>query len=301
MQYGRSIDINKRISPVNTSNSNLLNYIALLLSNDEALQRFLIDPITDAEGTHGITKAERAVLRRSVAHLSNRALNGYTVARHLGSYRRSLRLLQNVLHNVGSKMVQDVHIAAADPQENAAGAYRFSAVYNLPIAVSGPVDFTCKTNQYVEQPQFGGPYAISTPAYTISLNTPNPTIQQVMDEVNRVYFGYMPYSTVNIGGQLYVRSLTPLTVYEIIADLSNPCYDFASNPSADYVFWFWSINGRANPATGGFAGESFATKRLNPNDTVFWQLIAPDAEYGFQPCVATVGNAFATASKAAKA
>ncbi len=302
MQNRRSIDINHGISPVNTSNSNLLNYIALLLSNDEALQRFLIDPITDAEGTHGITKAERAVLRRSVAHLSNRALNGYTVARHLGSYRRSLRLLQNVLHNVGSKMVQDVHIAATGPQDATADAYRFSAVYNLPIAVTGPVDFTCKTNQYVEQPQYGGPYAVSTPAYTVSLDTPNPTIQQVMDEVNRVYFSspVMPYSTVNIGGQLYVRSLTPLSTYEITADISNPCYDFTKNPSADFVFWFWSINGRANPATGGFAGESFATRRLNPNDTVFWQLIAPDAEYGFQPCRPTEGNAFAMASKAAK-
>lgn len=292
------------------SNSNLLNYIALLLSDDEALQRFLIDPITDAEGKHGVTKAERAVLRRTVFHLSNRSLNGYTLTRHLGSYRRSLRLLQNVLHNVGSKMVQDAHIAAAGPapgqaqseagaERAAAGGYRFSVIYNLPNAgANGPVDFTCKTNASVDA--VGGPYAFSTPAYTISLPTANPTIQQVMDEVNRAYFGYMPYTTVNIGGQLYVRSLIPLSTYEIIADLSNPCYDFTRNPSADFVFWFWSINGRANPATGGDLGQSFAQKRLNPGDTVFWQLIAPDAQYGFHPCAPTPGNAFAAAARATK-
>jgi hypothetical protein len=293
-------------STMSNSNSNLLNYIALLLRDDDALRTFLIDPVTEPENTHNITKAERAVLRRTVFHLSNRSLNGYTIARHFGSYRRSLRLLQNVLHNVGSKMVQDAHIAAAGPalgqaqteagtQNADVGGYRFSVIYNLPIAVTGPVDFTAKTNAYVEQPQYGGPYAISTPAYTVSLPTPNPTIQQVMDAVNRAYFGYMPYETVNIGGELYVSALIPLSTYAITADLSNPAY----TPSSDYVFWFWSINGRANPSTGGSLGESFASRRLNPNDTVFWQLIAPDAEYGFQPCTATEGNAFALATKAA--
>ena len=47
------------------SNSNLLNYISLLMHDDDALKTFLVDPITDAEGKHGITKAERAVLRRN--------------------------------------------------------------------------------------------------------------------------------------------------------------------------------------------------------------------------------------------
>lgn len=288
------------------SNSNLLNYIALLLHDDDALRTFLIDPVTEPENIHNITKAERAVLRRTVFHLSNRSLNGYTLTRHFGSYRRSLRLLQNVLHNVGSKMVQDAHIAASVPapglaqneagaKEDAAAAYRFSVIYNLPNAgANGPVDFTAKTNADVDR--VGGPYAFSTPAYTVSLPIPNPTIQQVMDEVNRVYFGYMPYKTVNIGGQFYVSALIPLSTYAITADLSNPAY---SQPGADYVFWFWSVNGRANPSTGGSLGESFASRRLNPGDTVFWQLIAPDARYGFHPCSPTEGNAFALAARAA--
>lgn len=256
------------------SNSNLLNYIGLLMKDDDALKSFLKDPIA-AEGSHGITKAERAVLRRTVAHLSNNSKNGYTVTRHFGSYRRSLRLLQNVLHNVGSKMVQD---ASKDP--DASGTYAFSVIYNLPTVTSGPVDFTKKSNSFVDQ-NYGGPYAISTPSYTVYLSNQNPTIKEVMDEVNSIYFGggpVMPYTTVNIKGDDYVESLIPLSTYAIKADLSQ----YSVND--DYVFWFYSINGTANPNTSGDIGESFADKNLNPGDTVYWQLIAPDAQYGFQPC-----------------
>ncbi|MFK7783618.1 MAG: hypothetical protein AB8B56_00810, partial [Crocinitomicaceae bacterium] len=89
------------------SKSNLLNYISLLMHDDDALHAFLTDPI-QAEENHGITKAERSVLRRTVAHLSNNSKNGYSVERQLSSYRRSLRLLQNVFHNAESKMTQDV-------------------------------------------------------------------------------------------------------------------------------------------------------------------------------------------------
>lgn len=257
------------------SNSNLLNYIGLLMKDDVALKNFLKDPLSAESAPHGITKAERAILRRSVAHLSNKSKNGYMMDRHLGSYRRSLRLLQNVLHNVGSKMVQDV---TKDPEAN--GSYAFSVIYNLPTVVSGPVDFTKTTNSYVDQ-NYGGPYAISTPAYTVYLSNPNPTIKEVMDEVNSIYFGggpVMPYTTVNINGDEYVDSLTPLSTYAITADLSQ--YSL----SDDYVFWFYSINGRANPNTSGSIGASFADKNLNPGDTVYWQLIAPDLQYGFHPC-----------------
>lgn len=263
------------------SNSNLLNYIGLLMKDDVALKNFLVDPITEAEGKYGITKAERAVLRRTLSHLSNKSKNGYTVSRHLGSYRRSLRLLQNVLHNVGSKMVQDVQ---KDPNDDST-MYSFSVIYNLPVVVTGPVDFTGKTNSFVDQ-NYGGPYAISTPAYTVQLANQNPTIQEVMDEVNSIYFGggpVMPYKTVTIGGDEYVETLTPLSTYDIKADLST------YTTSDDYVFWFYSINGKANPSTSGNIGESFADKNLNPGDTVYWQLIAPDSQYGFSPCDATEG------------
>lgn len=277
------------------SNSNLLNYIGLLLSDDDALANFLVDPITEAEGKHGLTKAERAVLRRTVAHLSNKSVNGFTIKRHHDSYRRSLRLLQNVLHNVGSKMVQDIMIQG-NKQEEAGALYTFSIIYNLPNGTaSGPVDFTCKTNAYLEQPQYGGPYAWSTPAYAVQLSIRNPTIQQVMDKVNQVYFAspVMPYTTVKTADGLFVKSLSPLGVYPITADISNDCYDFTKHPDADFVFWFYSINGKANRFNSGSLGESFATKTLQPNDTVYWQLIAPDAKYGFQKCSLTEGNKYA--------
>ncbi|PTX58792.1 hypothetical protein C8N46_112100 [Kordia periserrulae] len=269
------------------SNSKLLNYIHVLMTDDDALNKFLIDPITDAEGQYGITKAERAVLRRTVAHLSNKSKNGYTVSRHLGSYRRSLRLLQNVLHHVGSKMVQDL-TEASDSSE---GTYTFSMIFNLPNT-NGPVNFTCETNAAVEK--YGGPYAWATPSYVVTLNNPNPTVKEVYDAVNANYFSspVMPYKTVTIGGEEYVSEIIPLSTYPITADLSNSCYDLSKNPNADFVFWFYSINGKANPSTSGAIGKSFATKTLQPNDTVYWQLIAPDATYGFQPCAGTEGTEY---------
>lgn len=259
------------------SNSNLLNYISLLMHNDDALHAFLADPI-QAEENHGITKAERAVLRRTVAHLSNNSKNGYSVSRHLGSYRRSLRLLQNVLHNVGSKMTQD---AMAHP-EASEDSYSFSMIFNFPNDISsGPTDFTFKTNADVEK--VGGPYAWSTPVYTVTLDNPSPTVQEVYDAVNEKYFAtpVMPYETVEINNAPYVSAITPLGVYPVTADLSQYTLD------DDYVFWFYSINGRADgniTGNSGTIGESFATKTLNAGDTVYWQLIAPDAEYHFLPC-----------------
>jgi hypothetical protein len=258
------------------SNSNLLNYINLLMHDDGALRAFLINPI-QAEENHGITKAERAVLRRTVAHLSNNSKNGYSVSRQMGSYRRSLRLLQNVLHHVGSKMTQD---AMATP--DAEGSYSFSMIFYFPNDVSsGPVDFTKKTNADVEK--VGGPYAWNTPTYTVTLDNPNPTVQEVYDAVNDTYFSspVMPYETVEIGGNPYVKAIVPLSTYAITADLSQ------YTTSDDYVFWFYSINGKADgniSGNSGTIGESFATKTLNAGDTVFWQLIAPDEEYHFLPC-----------------
>ncbi|MDG1333793.1 MAG: hypothetical protein P8P74_15760 [Crocinitomicaceae bacterium] len=259
------------------SNSNLLNYISLLMHNDDALKAFLKDPI-QAEENHGITKAERSVIRRTVAHLSNNSKNGYSVSRHLSSYRRSLRLLQNVLHNVGSKMTQD---AKAQP-DAADASYTFSMIFYFPNnTASGPVDFTGKTNADVDR--VGGPYAWNTPSYSVTLDNPNPTVQEVYDAVNATYFAtpVMPYETVDSGGNPYVKAIIPLGVYPITADLSQYTLD------DDYVFWFYSINGKADgniSGNSGNKGESFGVKTLSPNDTVFWQLIAPDSECGFLPC-----------------
>ena len=262
------------------SSSNLLNYISLLLADDQALERYLADPITEAEGTHGLTKAERSVLRRTVAHLSNKALHGFSVKRDLSSYRRSLRLLQNVLHNVGSKMVQDVQAAKtnADSKDGIV-LFCYSIVVYSPN-VTSDTDFTCQNNAAVNAAPYNGPYANHTAAYTVCLETSTPpTIQQVMDEVNKYYGNPIQYATVLNGG--VVSSFT-LDGNTILADLSNACYDLP-NPNADSVFWFWSINGKANPQNSR-GTVSFASQTLQSGDTVYWQLIAPDNTYGFFPC-----------------
>ncbi len=268
------------------SKSKLLNYISLLLSDDEALQRFLIDPITDAEGKYGLTKAERAVLRRTVFHLSNRSLNGYTLVRHLGSYRRSLRLLQNVLHNVGSKMAQEAHVAATTPAPlEDTEQYTFTVVYYLPVLFSE--DFTGQPNSYV-----GNPYANAESA-VVTLSNQNPTIQNVMD------------AAVSSSGVSYLTDISNSYVTALSSTFEGwkITADFPQDAS-DYVFWFWSINGTPRPSyvgDVGVQGASFTQQQLAPNDTVYWQLIAPDSTYGFMPCDATDGSAYAKAAKAAKA
>ncbi|MCH2195546.1 hypothetical protein [Kordia sp.] len=270
------------------SNSNLLNYISLLMHDDDALHQFLIDPI-QAEKNHGITKAERAVLRRTVAHLSNKSKNGYTVARHAGSYRRSLRLLQNVLHNVGSKMHQD----ASHPEVSLSptqGRYSFSMIIYFPHVTTGQyTDFTCKNNAYLEA-NYGSPYSLQSQTFTVRSDSKNPTIQEVMDLIVKNSNNSIDYVPVKMNGEEYVKSISHTTT-EVSADISNVCYNLDENPNADSVFWFYSVNGKANPITSGVVGEAFSTFKLRPNDTVFWQLIAPDKTYGFQPCAATKGNA----------
>ncbi len=282
------------------SKSKLLNYISLLLSDDEALQRFLIDPITDAEGKYGLTKAERAVLRRTVFHLSNRSLNGYTLVRHLGSYRRSLRLLQNVLHNVGSKLVQDTHKATTPlgQQQNGTNSSNpmVSLVYYYPnVTGSENVDFTNMTNEQVQQ-SYCGPYfqCISKTMQLVVGQTD--TIEGLMSQVQ------------SQGGVAYALNsglLTSITLPDI--SLGNTGATITADPTNyvdtdDYVFWFWSINGTPNIVSGlGGEGSFTNAPMLSDGDVVYWQVIAPDDYYGFLSCVPTPGNAFAEAAKAAKA
>jgi hypothetical protein len=282
------------------SNSNLLNYISLLLNDDDALNQFLIDPI-QAEDDHGITKAERAVLRRTVAHLSNKSKNGYTVSRHLGSYRRSLRLLQNVLHNVGSKIVQDVHISTEDSDPSATYSMRlYFPYYDVP----GQVNLTGKTNADVEN-KYNNAYTYSIPLKAISVSqnkNENVTIQDLMNAY-KDYIGkdksgnyIFDYKTVLIDGVQYVSDIK-FGKLEILANISDPRYNLTNNPKANFVFWFYSISGQSNkganpgvPGTPGTEGESFATKTLSAGDVVSWAVIAPDSEYGFASCDTTEGN-----------
>jgi hypothetical protein len=255
------------------SKSNLLNYISVLLSDDDALNTFLVDPITEAEGKYGITKAERAVLRRTVSHLSNKSKNGYTVKRHLGSYRRSLRLLQNVLHNVGTKMTAanktKSRKVASDDDDN----ITVNLVIYYPPNITGDVDFTEYTNEMI-QTEYGSPYTENDTTTSISVSSDDPTIKDVLDAAD------ISYSLDDTDS--YITEIKT-SDGKLTADLTQYSLD------DDYVFWFYSVNGQAGVGMNGTAGQSLDDYPVNDGDTVMWQLIAPDENYGFESCDTTDG------------
>lgn len=107
---------------------------------------------------------------------------------------------------------------------------------------------------------------------------------------------YISYETVELHGAPYVKQIT-VDSKQVTADLSNACYDLSTNPNADSVFWFYSINGQPSKCgplpPSGEIGESFANYKLKSGDTVYWQVLAPDAGYGFQPCAPHAANQYA--------
>lgn len=77
-------------------------YLSKLNHDDDALKQFLADPIGEADA-HGLSKAERAVLRRVVAMGSNGSVNGYSIVKPLAGYRQAVQMMQNVMHsNMGA-------------------------------------------------------------------------------------------------------------------------------------------------------------------------------------------------------
>lgn len=274
------------------SNSNLLTYISTLLQDDGALKRFVVDPITDAEGKYCLTKAERAVLRRVVSGLSNKSVNGFSMERTLDSYRRSLRLLQNVLHNTGTKMSAAMH---SNVSQLATGSSPqvYHLVINYPTVAGHAADFTCKKNSDVNA--VGGPYAHNQGFQIVFDDAGETTVERLLLGASQAFPSLVSYQTVpGTGGKLYVKEIT-INGESITADLSNPCYDLGANPNADSVFWFFSVNGKPGTGQTGGVGGSFQDYVLKSGDTVYWQLIAPDASYGFQPCAPHAMNEYATA------
>ncbi|WP_340199706.1 hypothetical protein [Ascidiimonas sp. W6] len=274
------------------SSSNLLSYISLLMHNDEALQRFIVDPITDAETKYGLTKAERAVLRRTVSNLSHHAINGFSMERTLSSYRRSLRLLQNVLHNTGTKMGVDVLSNGAVT----ATSQVYHLVINYPNLPSGSTtDFTCADNAKVDS--YGGPYYQSQ-FFQIVFNDSNPTtVQRLLLGAAQAFPNIIAYNSVVMGtpAKPFISEIS-INGRTIKADISNPCYDLSTNPNADSVFWFYSINGmpqKGFAGTTGNLGESFQDYVLTSGQTVYWQVLAPDTTYGFKSCKPHTLNEYA--------
>lgn len=273
------------------SNSNLLNYISVLLSDDGALNTFLVDPITEAEGTYGITKAERAVLRRTMSHLSNKSKNGYTVKRHLGSYRRSLRLLQNVLHNVGTKMSTDIKTNPEKSTTADSQAIKVQLMVYYPPNITGYTDFTGLTNDDIES-KYGSPYAHYN---TFQLEvTEYSTIKDVMDTLYIKYPDSFSYSTDDSNGNYgdYVSSIATLVDIDSedsLVKLNADVYSYDADAGDNYAFWFFTVNGEAGVGENGSATDPFGSYTVNDGDTIMWQMIAPDSTYGFKSCDQTDG------------
>lgn len=270
--------------------SKLLNYIGHLLdsSNDSALRAFVVDPISEAEEA-GLTKAERAVLRRTVAGLSNNSVNGYSIDRSLSSYRRSLRLLQNVLHHTGNKVAQSHHESLGDDT--------YGLVLYHPNIVEDN-DYTCKDNAYL-QDNAGGPFLNPQSFHASFSQGTTVTVGMVMEQLQtaqQILFETDPSGAVvqafNINGTAIRANIFDPSTGEL-----NPCYELTDPPTNHNVFWFFSIDGNAlNPANAPVGGTvSFANYVLEPNQVVYWQLFAPDTAYGYLPCKPHNQNKFGKA------
>jgi hypothetical protein len=276
--------------------SKLDAYLQTLLSDDRALEQFIKDPLVSESPEFGLTKAERSVLRRVVIHLPPTAKSGFSGARSLSSFRRSLRLIQNVLHH--SSTAVHANLLSATSKAEAVVTKNFSqanadvnakklssassqngGVFYLYVYFpsGGSYNYTNATNADVNQQ--GGPYA-NYRSFQIVFGEGATTVERLLLGASQAFPNNISYQTVNgTGGLPYVSEIT-IDGNSIAADLSQ------YNLSDDFVFWFFSVNGKPNQAgaTGMNAG-SFRNVFLNSGDTVFWQLIAPDATYGFQPCI----------------
>ena len=225
------------------------------MHDDATLEQFLQDPIKGAEDDHGLTKAERSVLRRVVAGISHNSTNGMALHRSLNSYRRSIRLVQNVLHKHSGHMLAQ------------AGGNTITLYY-------GPDPSSPGSNPYANYVQGVGSGS---------------TIADVLGSVSSWTTGAgepakVSYDTITNGDGTFIISFT----------INDEKYEAVPGPRTTKLpFWFYSVdgkaleNGKVNPdAEYGYDGQPFGDYSVTPGEPIFWQCIAPDVSYGFQPCEA---------------
>lgn len=284
--------------------SNLDGFISKLMSDDSALKKFLADP-TNGGQEHGITKAERAVLRRVTAHLSNKSKNGLGIQRDLGSYRRSLRLLQNVLHKHGATHASILEASESTP-------YTFHVYFtgdpkhpgapyeNPSLAYTTYVTFTKSGTFTTIGEAMGFPKSPQGEKITVELGP----VSGPHGDGNLVYTAqYLPVGGSPTHFDWYVISFTlsgfpPDTINGTYA-LPFPDSDGPVTGADRSPFWFFSLDGKAispNSNQGysrtkgvidGDEGEGFADFPLKSSTYIVWQPIAPDMDYGFSPCFPT--------------
>ncbi len=267
--------------------SKLDHYIQKLLFDDNSLMQFIQNPLV-SESDFGLTKAERSVLRRVIMHLPATSKSGFSGIRSINSYRRSLRLFQNVLHHSSTTIHANALVASSDvvteTPANLSTASQNGGTFYMYVYYpnGGTNDYTCQTNNDVNNN--GGPYA-NYRYFQIVFGSGATSVERLLLGASQAFPGNISYQQVFGADNLpYVSEIT-IDGNAITADLSNSCYNLP-NLNADAAFWFYSINGTPNfYGKSGADGMSFRNYPLNSGDTVFWQLIAPDQTYGFAPCV----------------
>jgi len=295
-----------------SNNKTLDGFISQLMHDDKALNKFLADP-TNGGTEHGITKAERAVLRRVTAHLSNKSKNGFGIQRDLSSYRRSLRLLQNVLHKHSA--AKSTVVTNEDTDD----------VFSFQVYITGtpsPDPLTSPSHNPAGAP-YDNPALAYTNYVTFTTNVSdattigqamkfNPTQQDQDNETFTVNIGSAKDKDNNQGNLEYTATFRDEAWYVTEFNLTG----FSSGIDGKYIlpfefngvsvkgtdrfpFWFFSLDGQAispnsnqgysktKGVTPGDDGESFVDFPLNESNYIVWQPIAPDMDYGFAPCFFT--------------
>jgi len=224
------------------------NYLHRLMADPDALRAFLGDPIGQSDA-HGLSKAERSVLRRVLAGASTASTNGYAIVRPLEAYQQGVRMLQNVMHR---------SMGAALAAGNAAA--------NTLVVYYGSDSRNPGTDPYANAEHFqGSGDTIADLMASIAAN--NPALQYA----DASGFSHPIIESFTINGAVY----------------SAPPHDAATSEDP---FWFYSINGGPSPNTAGGISESYAEAKISPGDVVYWQVIAPGPDYGFQSCKPSDGT-----------
>jgi hypothetical protein len=266
--------------------SKLDSYISKLLSDDDALKDFLSDPIKAAEDDHGLTKGQRSVLRRVVANLSNNATNGYSIVRSLNSYRRSIRLLQNVLHVERGHASNETPAAITTSVKDLAS----SVTYTIFVYYNGdPNNPTGSIYNPSAQYAYSVKYKSTVP--------PASTLETIM---NNAVDGFG--NLLNYDSQYYPSTKEEAVVSFTIPNNYNGAGIYLAPPHDNTTsrdpFWYFSVRGQAITARGGYTGyyinpsaysgsatDTFTSYIPPAGETViYWQCIAPDVVYGFQKC-----------------
>lgn len=276
--------------------SKLDSYISKLLSNDDALKSFLVDPIKASEDENGLSKGQRSVLRRVVANLSNNSTNGFGIVRHLDSYRRSIRLLQNVLHLERGAAINDHGEALKSNNDKADDSYQYYTIY---VYYNGDAN---NPQGSIYEPSRQYAYHITY----ISYAPVGATIETIM---NAAYDRFGNRLINNYRAQQYTGGVA------VTSFIIPPQYAGQGNyyaPPTDVTqrvpFWYFSVGGTAltnpyytgyNPYSGqGGPDDTFtnyipSNAAVANNNVIYWQCIAPDQIYGYASCVtSTVENTF---------